>query len=140
MAFVASLLAYLVTVVGISVSLVMLGCAVLAPQALSTFNPHGRVAAVAQIEPPQRPAPRLTPSIHSGQRPRNSARISDNTIVPRARGVSKEHIATLLRQRSRQMVSRACLSGWTLRCAPNAFSSRRMSYAQDASIGFSRIR
>ena len=94
-------------------------------------------AAATQIELAQHTAPHLTPLIHIRQRPRN-ARISDSTNVSHTRSASyvpyKEPFATLRRHQSRQIATRACLSELTHRCAPNILSSRRLSYAQDASI------
>lgn len=144
MVFVASLLAYLVAVTGISASLLMLVCALLAPPGQSTLAQHGGAISARQSEPPPHKASLSTRLTASARRRPNSAR-AEGGIVSQTQDASysrhRVHVAhaALPRQKSRAVASRDRLGEWAYRYGPNAFSSRRTSYAQDLSGAYSRV-
>ena len=140
MALVASMLAYLGAVSGISIGLLMLLCALLTPPGQPTFIQHGRATTPKLNEPIPLKVSLSTRSKIGGRRQPPSVRLWESGAIARTSGASYRHYAarkvTLLRQESRDalrqklgpVVSRERSRKWTYR-HPNV-SYRPLSYAQ----------
>lgn len=141
MALVASMLAYLGAVSGISIGLLMLLCAFLAPPGQPTFIQHGRATTAKLNEPMPLKVSLSTRSKTGGRRQPPSVRLGESRAIARTSGASYPRYAarkvTLLRQESRDalrqksgpVVSRERSSKWAFRRDPDV-SYRPLSYAQ----------
>jgi len=131
MALVASMLAYLAAVSGISIGAVMLVCAFLAAPGQPTFPQHGGATATKSGKPISLKASRSTRRTAGKLRRQPSVRLSASYSRHGARKVT-------LRQNSRSAGALGRSSKWARQDEPTVFH-RSMSYAQAPSVAFSRV-
>jgi len=143
MAFLATVLAYLGTAIGVTVALLMSLCALFsAPGALP--SPHQTVAMAAKrSEPKIRPAVPATPVVSSGIGPQVAPAVPDSRPVPQYGSVASAHRTRTANVTSRDQYyhrpDRADRGKhWAYQLVPD-FESRYMGYVNEPSADTSRI-
>jgi hypothetical protein len=133
MTFIVSLLAYLGSVTGISVGLLMLACAFFASPRPPTLLPHGQTTTAAQTEPTLHKAA-LSRILKTDSHRQSESRAGPQTSAAGRVRYAVNGVSALHRQKSRDRENE-----WAYRHEPVGFSGRA-NYAQALSGDFSRAR
>jgi hypothetical protein len=143
MVLIASIFAYLCTVTGISVGLLMLVCMFFTTPRPPTLLAQSQTTAARQTEPTPRMTA-LSKLLKTGShRQSTSASRADSRVGSQPSGAGHTRYAmdrapALLGQKSHRLVSRDHGKEWAYRHEPTGFS-RRASYAQELSAYSSHI-